>query len=59
MFIGRFEMVPSGESGSKHENGGFWSMKISYESVDDLEFKAWINKDIVFTFGFASFGPIF
>ena len=52
-------MVPSGESRSEHENGGFWSMKISYESVDGLEFEAWINKDIVFTFGFASFGPIF
>lgn len=52
-------MVPSGESRSEHENGGFWSMKISYESVDGLKFESWINKDIVFAFGFASFGPIF
>ncbi len=59
MFVSGFEMIPSGESGSEHENGGFWSMEISYESVDGLKFKAWINKDIVFAFGFASFGPIF
>lgn len=59
MFIGRFEIFPVGESSREHEDGRFRRMEIGDEAVDDLEIEARINKDIVLTEGFASFGPEF
>ena len=59
MFICWFEVIPASESGGEHEYGGFWGMEVGDEGVDGLEFEAWINENIVFAFGFASFGPIF
>ena len=52
-------MVPAGKGSSEHEYGGFWRMEVSDESIDGLEFEAWINENIVFAFGLAGFGPIF
>lgn len=52
-------MIPSGECGSQHEDCRFWRMEICDESVDSLEFKAWINKNIIFAFSFAGFCPKF
>lgn len=52
-------MVPASKSGSKHEDGGFWRMKVSKKSIDDFKFEARIDEDIVFAFGFARFGPEF
>jgi len=52
-------MVPAGESGGKHENGRFWRMEIGEKSVNDFEFEAWVDEDVVFAFGFAGLGPEF
>ena len=57
--VGGFEVFPAGEGGSEHEDGGFWGVEVSDESVDDLELEAWINKNVVFAFGFAGFAPEF
>ena len=59
MFVSRLEMIPASKSSGEHKNGGFWGMEVGDEGVDGLEFEAWINENIVFAFGFASFGPIF
>ena len=52
-------MVPASKSGGEHKYGGFWRVEVGDESVNGLEFEAWINEDVIFAFGFASFGPIF
>ena len=59
MFVGGLEVFPTGKGGSKHEDGGFWCMKISDKCVDGLKFKAWVDENIIFAFSFAGFGPIF
>ena len=52
-------MVPAGKSGGKHEDGRFWRMKVGKEGIDDFEFETRIDKNVVFAFGFAGFGPEF
>lgn len=52
-------MVPASKSGSKHEDGGFWRMKVREQGVNYLEFETRIDKNVVFAFGFARFGPEF
>ena len=59
MIVGGFEVVPAGESGGEHEDGGFWRMEIGDESVNDFEFEAWEDENVVFAFGFAGFAPEF
>ena len=59
MLVGRLEIFPFREGAREHEDGRFWRVKISEQSVNDLEFKTRINKDVVFAFGFASFGVVF
>ena len=52
-------MVPASKSGGKHEDGGFWRMKVREQGVNYLEFETRIDKDVIFAFGFARFGPEF
>ena len=59
MIVGGFEVVPAGESGGEHEDGGFWRVEIGDESVNDFEFEAWEDENVVFAFGFAGFAPEF
>lgn len=59
MLVGGFEIIPAGESGSEHEDGGFGCVEIGDETVDDLELKAGVNENIVLTEGLASFSPEF
>ena len=59
MVVGRLEVFPASECGGEHEHGRFWGVEVCDESVYDLEFKTWVNEDVVFAFGFASFTPEF
>lgn len=34
-------------------------MEVGEKGVDDFKFEAWVDKDIIFAFGFARFGPEF
>ncbi len=57
--VGGFEIFPAGEGSGKHKDGGFWGVEVGNESVDDLEFEAGEDEDVVFAFGFAGFTPEF
>ena len=52
-------MIPASESGGKHEDGGLWRMKVSKKGIDDFEFEARIDENIIFAFGFTGLGPEF
>ncbi len=52
-------MVPTGEGAGEHEDGGFRRVVIRDKGVDQLEFEAGIDKNVVFAFSLASLGVIF
>ena len=52
-------MVPTGESGSEHENGGFRGVKIREEGVDKLKLEARVDENVIFALGLASPSVIF
>ena len=56
--VGGFEMIPAGEGGGEHEDGGFGGMEISNKSIDELKFVAWVDKDIILALGLAGLGIV-
>lgn len=56
--VGGFEMIPAGEGGSEHEDGGFGGVEISNKGIDELKFVAWVDKDIVLALGLAGLGIV-
>ena len=52
-------MVPAGESSGEHKHGGFGGVEVGKKGVDELEFEAGVDENVVFACGLVGFCIIF